>query len=165
MFKYSTSIKWSDEDDGFIATVPELPGLSAYGKTQEQALAELKIALDAYLMTASETGLTVPPPEKNQLYSGQIRLRMPKSLHANLAYSAVNECVSLNTYIVSLLSARQGQREAMQLVRQIALTIQTNYILLASQSQAYVQTVQPNQNLDYIAEISKVSSGSFIGRN
>jgi predicted RNase H-like HicB family nuclease len=119
MFKYSLQIKWSDEDNGYIATAPELPGLSAFGKTQEEAVSELKIAAEAYLETLKESGQALPVPEKLSPYSGQIRLRMPKSLHAKLAAAAAVDDISLNTYIVSLLSARQGEREAVNLIRTI----------------------------------------------
>jgi len=110
MLKYSVSIRWSDEDKGFIATVPELPGLSAFGTNQFEALSELKTASHAYLKSLKETGMPVPAPEKVVTYSGQIRLRMPKSLHAELSESARNEAVSLNTYLITLLSRRQAER-------------------------------------------------------
>jgi predicted RNase H-like HicB family nuclease len=119
MFKYSLQIKWSDEDNGCIATAPELPGLSAFGKTQEEAVSELKIAAEAYLEALKESGQAIPVPEKMAPYSGQIRLRMPKSLHAKLAAAAATDDISLNTYIVSLLSERQGEREALNLFRTI----------------------------------------------
>ncbi len=112
MLKYSTSIKWSDEDKGFIATVPELPGLSAFGKTRDEALKELKIALPAFLRALAGSGRATPRPDTIIPYSGQIRLRMPKGLHARLAASAREEGVSLNTYLVSLLAERNGDRAA-----------------------------------------------------
>jgi len=117
MDKYSMSVKWSDEDGGFIATVPELEGLSAFGKTQGEALAELEVAADAYLESWRASGRPLPSPEKVSTYSGQLRLRMPKSLHARMAQSASNQGVSLNTYLVSLLSDRQAGNEAVALIR------------------------------------------------
>lgn len=118
MFKYSVSVKWSDEDKGFIATVPELPGLSAFGETRERALSELKIAAEAYLATLKESGASVPSPTKVESYSGQIRFRMPKGLHARLAAAAEVEGISLNTYIVSLLSERHGEQEMLRLLKE-----------------------------------------------
>ena len=111
MDKYSVCVKWSDEDEGFIATVPELEGLSAFGKTQGEALAELEMAADAYLESWRASGRPLPPPEKVSAYSGQLRLRMPKALHARMAHSARHQGVSLNTYLVSLLSEKQGGME------------------------------------------------------
>ena len=43
---YSIWIVPSDEDEGFIAVVPELPGCSAFGETEEEALSEVKVAID-----------------------------------------------------------------------------------------------------------------------
>lgn len=117
MFKYSISIRWSEEDEGFIATVPELEGLSAFGETQEEAAHELLEAAEAFIETMKAAGDQLPEPSKVSAHSGQIRLRMPKGLHARLAAEAEKENVSLNTYLVSLLSERQGVREAMNAVR------------------------------------------------
>lgn len=59
---YSIWIIPSDEDEGFIAVVPELPGCSAFGETEEEALAEVKVAIDLWLKTAREEGREIPEP-------------------------------------------------------------------------------------------------------
>jgi predicted RNase H-like HicB family nuclease len=110
MFKHSIAVKWSDEDKGFIAFVPELEGLSAFGETQDDAVKELLIAAEGYMETLKESGHEIPVPHKMISHSGQLRLRMPKWLHAKLAMEAENEGVSLNMYLVSLLATR-GERE------------------------------------------------------
>lgn len=51
IMEYSINIIWSDEDNGYIATVPEFRNLSAFGKTSEEALKEAKIILDVYIET------------------------------------------------------------------------------------------------------------------
>lgn len=104
--KYSVAIQWSNEDEGFIATSPELEGLSAFGETQEEAFMELETAKSVYMEVFEDDGCPLPDPDTLDKYSGQIRLRMPKSLHARLSREAKNEGVSLNTYLVSLLSER-----------------------------------------------------------
>lgn len=43
---YAIAIIYSDEDEGFIAVVPELAGCSAFGETEEEALSEVKVAID-----------------------------------------------------------------------------------------------------------------------
>lgn len=121
MHKYSMRIKWSEEDKGYIATIPELRGLSAFGETPEIALSELEIASKAFLEVLKETGERLPEPLKEAPYSGQLRLRMPKSLHAKLAAEAESEGVSLNTYIVSLLSEKHGKAVATRMVRLVSL--------------------------------------------
>jgi predicted RNase H-like HicB family nuclease len=45
--RYPANIFWSDEDEGFIAVAPDLPGCSAFGQTQEQAMAQLQDAIGA----------------------------------------------------------------------------------------------------------------------
>ena len=59
---YSIWIVPSDEDGGFIAVVPELPGCSAFGETEEEALQEVKVAIGLWLETAREEGREIPEP-------------------------------------------------------------------------------------------------------
>ena len=53
----------------------------------------------------------MPPAEKVKPFSGQLRVRMPKSLHAALSQEADDENISLNTYIVTLLSERHIEKK------------------------------------------------------
>jgi predicted RNase H-like HicB family nuclease len=119
MNKYAISIKWSDEDNGFIATIPEIQGLSAFGITRKKALSELDIAAEAYFESLKNAGRPFPSYEKTIPYSGQLRLRMPKSLHAALACGAANDGVSLNTYIITLLSEGRIEKELLKKVKYI----------------------------------------------
>lgn len=57
---YAIEIFYSEDDEGFIAVVPELPGCSAFGETEERALKEVKIAMQLWLMTAKEIGREMP---------------------------------------------------------------------------------------------------------
>ena len=106
MFKYSINLAWSEEENCYIATVAEFPGLSAFGETAEEATKEAKIAVEGFLKVFEEDGCPIPKPETIKPFSGQTRLRLPKCLHATLNLEAQKEGVSLNTYIVSLLSER-----------------------------------------------------------
>ena len=110
MDNYSVSIAWSDEDAGYIAVVPELKNVSAFGETVEEALAEVRVATEAYLETCRARGIRVPKPLKRATYSGQLRLRMPATLHEGLTNMARSENVSLNQLIVSLLAEAYGYR-------------------------------------------------------
>lgn len=111
MDKYAISIKWSDEDNGFIATIPGIQALSAFGFSRDEALSELHIAAEAYFKVLKKAGRPFPVEDKIIPYSGQIRLRMPKSLHAALSNGAEDEGVSLNTYMVTLLSERHMEKK------------------------------------------------------
>ncbi len=110
MKKYPVSVKWSGEDDAFIAIIPGIRGLSAFGASQEEALRELRVAAEAFFESLRSAGRPLPVPETLGPFSGQLRLRMPKSLHAALAESAETDGISLNTYIVTLLSERNALR-------------------------------------------------------
>ena len=108
MERYSINLCWSGEDGGYIATVPEFENLSAFGETAEEALSQAKDALQGFFETYSAQGLPLPEPRKRPRHSGQLRLRMPSSLHERLSVTAEHEGVSLNTLIVSLLSEALG---------------------------------------------------------
>ena len=62
MSDYSINVFFSDEDQGWIAEIPDLPGCSAYGDTPEQAVAEVGIAKVAWLETARAQGKSLPEP-------------------------------------------------------------------------------------------------------
>ncbi|WP_246269814.1 type II toxin-antitoxin system HicB family antitoxin [Methanofollis tationis] len=55
-YKYAIEIFYSDEDEGFIAVVPELPGCSAFGATEEEALEEVKVAIELWMTVARQEG-------------------------------------------------------------------------------------------------------------
>jgi predicted RNase H-like HicB family nuclease len=67
---YAIEIFYSEEDGGYIAIVPELPGCSAFGRTEEEALKEVKIAMSLWLETAKEIGREIPVPQKRSLVAG-----------------------------------------------------------------------------------------------
>lgn len=104
MERYSINIAWSDEDKGYIATVPEFRNLSAFGETQEEALEEAHIVLEGYIEALKADNIPLPEPQSVADYSGQTRLRMPRGLHRALAIASQHEGVSLNTYMIMLLS-------------------------------------------------------------
>jgi len=65
--KYSIEIFYSEEDGGYIALAPELPGCSAFGETEEEALKETKVAIDLWLETAEKEGRGIPQPIEKEL--------------------------------------------------------------------------------------------------
>ena len=67
MHKYEIIMYWSNEDDAFVAEVPELPGCAAHGDTHETALAEVKQAMDLWVDTAREFGDPIPEPKGERL--------------------------------------------------------------------------------------------------
>ena len=67
---YEMIIWWSKEDDAFVVDVPELPGCSAFGETEERALLEIKLAMQLWLEAAREIGRVIPVPQKRSLLAG-----------------------------------------------------------------------------------------------
>jgi predicted RNase H-like HicB family nuclease len=67
MYKYEVIIYWSEEDQVFIAEVPELPGCVANGDSPDRALASCQEAMDLWLDTARELGRPVPVPKGRRL--------------------------------------------------------------------------------------------------
>ena len=67
MHKYEIIIYWSEEDQVFVADVPELPGCMAHGKTHDEALANTKEAVQLWIDTAGEFGDPIPEPKGRRL--------------------------------------------------------------------------------------------------
>ena len=67
MHKYETIIYWSEEDQVFVAEVPELPGCMAHGDSQDEALSNVKEAIQLWLDTAREFGDPVPESKGRRL--------------------------------------------------------------------------------------------------
>lgn len=67
MHKYEIILYWSEEDDTFIAEVPELPGCAAHGDSPGAALASCQEAISLWIDTAEELGRTVPEPKGRRL--------------------------------------------------------------------------------------------------
>jgi predicted RNase H-like HicB family nuclease len=62
MQRYLVEIFWSQEDDGYIATVPDLPGCCAWGATAFEALRETQDAIAAWIEACEKSGEPVPMP-------------------------------------------------------------------------------------------------------
>lgn len=60
--KYEIDVFWSDEDQAFLAEVPDLPGCMAHGNTHEEALAEAQNAIAGWIEVARESGQPLPEP-------------------------------------------------------------------------------------------------------
>ncbi|WPL18049.1 hypothetical protein Thiowin_03100 [Thiorhodovibrio winogradskyi] len=57
---YLVEIFWSDEDQGYIATVPDLPGCSAWGGTHTEAAREIEHAIEAWIAACRQSGEPIP---------------------------------------------------------------------------------------------------------
>ncbi len=67
--RYEVIIYWSDEDEAFIAEVPELPGCASDGRTYEEALANVQVIIEEWIETARELGRPIPEPRGRLMFA------------------------------------------------------------------------------------------------
>lgn len=67
--RYELIIYWSDEDQGFVVEVPELPGCMADGDTYEQAVANARQVIEEWIETARDLGRPIPEPKGRLMYA------------------------------------------------------------------------------------------------
>ena len=105
----------ADPDGGYVIVYPDLPGCLSQAETLDEIPAMAEDARTGWIETEYEEGRNIPEPS-HQEYSGKFNVRIPKSLHRALADAAAQDGVSLNQYVVMLLSSGSAQ---MQLERQL----------------------------------------------
>ena len=91
-------------ENGYTASYPELPGCISTGDTVEEALKNIADAKKEWLKAALESNVNIAEPDSFAQYSGQFKIRMPKSLHKSLAERSKQEGISMNQYCIYLLS-------------------------------------------------------------
>ena len=101
---YKLEIVPDKDEGGYAARYPELPGCITVGDTLESVVKNAGDAKTEWIAAALEEGITIPEPTSYDGYSGQFKLRLPKSLHKLLADQSKEEGVSMNQYCVYLLS-------------------------------------------------------------
>jgi len=102
----------AEDGGGFLIEYPDLPGCHSDGNTPEEAIANGRDAVRSYLLSCRRHGDPIPTPGLPASSSGQFRVRMPKSLPAQLAAQAEREGVSLNMLVVAAAAQALGQRES-----------------------------------------------------
>ena len=105
---YKIVLRELEEQDGggWEAEVPDLPGCIVFGETKDLALASVVEERDGWIEDQLALGRSLPLPtrEDGADYSGRITFRVPRSLHRKLAQTADGERVSLNQYLLNLIS-------------------------------------------------------------
>ena len=110
------------EDSGiYFVKVKELPGCMSNGKTADEAMENIKDVMEIWLESSLRRGLEIPLPEVMREYSGRFIVRVPASLHKKLALEAKKEGVSLNQYVVSILSEGASVKDIESLIKKIML--------------------------------------------
>ncbi len=104
---YRLEIVPDTEEGGFGARYPELPGCITCSDSITTLISNAEDAKKVWLEDALEEGIEIPEPAENAdltMYSGQFKLRMPRSLHRSLSVHAKQEGISMNQYCLYLLA-------------------------------------------------------------
>lgn len=105
---YRLEIVEDKSEGGYVASYPDLPGCLTCGETIEEVVKNANDAKKEWLLAAIEENIDIPEPDTLDNYSGQFKLRMPRSLHKSLANHALRESISMNQYCLYLLSKNDG---------------------------------------------------------
>ena len=103
-----------DGEEYWLAEILDLPGCVSHGSSPEEAIENIEEAKQLWIETQLEDGQGVPEPTDTRGFSGKLLLRMPKTLHRRLAYTAQREGVSLNQHLVSSLARTSHTDERIQ---------------------------------------------------
>lgn len=104
---YRMEIIPDTKEGGFTALYPDLPGCLTCAESMDDIIKSAQDAKREWLAAALNEGLTIPEPSDDtdlSNYSGQFKLRMPKSLHRSLSVHARQEGISMNQYCIYLLT-------------------------------------------------------------
>jgi antitoxin HicB len=113
---YTMTVKrYDDQGVYFLAGFVELPDLFMTGETPEEAVKELLAEKPEYFEECIKRGFKIPISARAQKYSGKLNFRMPKRLHEKVAAMAENEGVSINQYLLSVVSEAVGSDKVLSL--------------------------------------------------
>lgn len=101
--RYLKIVEWSDEDQCYVGTAPEVIIGGVHGKDQKKVFRELCSLVDEAANLLKKEGRSLPPALAHKKYSGKILLRIPSPLHKTLALQALQRGESVNKIIQSRL--------------------------------------------------------------
>jgi predicted RNase H-like HicB family nuclease len=110
---YSRVVVPDPETKTFTARILEFPGCVAQGDSVEEAYERLQSAAKSWVEAALDLGQKIPDPLEEQIYSGRVLVRLPKSLHRQATEAARRDATSLNQFIVTAVAERVGVRAAL----------------------------------------------------
>jgi len=92
------------KEGGYAFSCPELKGCITYADSVEEGYKMIQDAKRSWLEACLEDNIEIPEPSNIEDYSGQFKLRIPKSLHKTLADKSRDEGISMNQYCLYLLA-------------------------------------------------------------
>ena len=109
---YRMEIVEDADEGGFAVSIPQLRGCVSCGDALETAMQNIRDAKRTWLEVALEEGYPIPEPDNADEYSGQFKLRIPKSLHKELAEHSKREGISMNQYCLYLLTRNSASAQS-----------------------------------------------------
>jgi predicted RNase H-like HicB family nuclease len=95
---------YPDPEGGYTVLIKDLPGCMSVGETLSESMENIEEARELWIETAYECGHEIPLPLTEVEDSGSLSLEIPKSLRRSLAENAERKGVSIEQYILALLS-------------------------------------------------------------
>ena len=103
---YKIEVLKDIDESGYTLSCPELKGCITCAENLQQGFEMIEDAKKNWFMACIEEGIPIPEPSRLEDYSGQFKLRIPKTLHKSLAERSRQEGISMNQYCMYLLSCR-----------------------------------------------------------
>ncbi len=110
-YKYDIILYWSEEDEAFIAEVPDLPGCAADGPTYEAALSAVQVAMDLWVETQKELGHPIPGYIENGSYS--------RGLHGIVIPNDAKDAA----LVKKIITIEPGKRSGQPCIRGMRITV------------------------------------------
>ena len=101
---FSINVILDDDDGDWLAHFCELPNVSAFGDTPEEAILELKVAWKTFKESCEKHNEPIPVSPTKKEYSGQFNVRIDKRIHRELAIEAARAGLSLNALVAQKLA-------------------------------------------------------------
>lgn len=101
---YKVEVLEDKDEGGYVVSCPELPGCISQGESISDAMRKLKEAKELWFESMIDRKREIFEPKNEEEYSGQFKLRLPKSLHKKLAEKSINEGISMNQYCLYLIT-------------------------------------------------------------
>lgn len=106
---YRMEIVEDKDEGGYVLSYPDLPGCMTCSDSLDDLLELAKDAKETWILGMLEDEKEIPLPSDLQSYSGQFKLRIPKSLHRSLSMHAKEEGISMNQYCLYLLAKNDAE--------------------------------------------------------
>lgn len=104
--EYQVTIVFDPRDKLYVARAPELENCHSHGGTPEEALTNIREAIELWVETAREQGTPIPEPVSKKKFSGKFVLRTSATLHAQLVQAALVHGMSMNDMVVEILEEK-----------------------------------------------------------